>query len=69
MSGEVVVKKYWFQWVQGGWNTVSANNVREAYDKAADLGALTNPPLIPNRGSFTSKPEYGKRLEEKWSVA
>lgn len=59
-----MIKRYAFEWVQGGYNYIEAKNTREAYDKAADLGGWVG--LVPNRGSFTSKPEFIKRLEEKW---
>jgi hypothetical protein len=59
------VKLYAFEWEGGCYNFVYAKNVKEAYTRAVDKGKPDG--LVPNRGTFTSKPEFMERLVSKWS--
>lgn len=63
-------KLYAFEWIGGGYNTVTAKNTKEAYAKAVEKGKPGGGmivTLVPNRGSFTAKPEFIERLERKWA--
>ena len=64
-------KLYAFEWEGGGYNTVTAMNIGEAYNKAVEKGkpsgAMTVT-LIPERGTFTSDPKFIERIERRWSI-